>query len=70
MDFFNGSHQFLSFALVDVHLAGTAEFGRFPEGVVEVRKRCQVIGLEIVRPEDQQLLLGFLGLIFLDGDKS
>jgi len=68
VDFLNGSHQFLSFGLIDVHLAGTAEFGCFPEGVVEIREGGEVIRLEVVGPEDHQLLLGLGGFLFLDRD--
>ena len=67
MDLFDGSHQLLSLALIDVHLAGAAEFRRFPEGVVKIWECCQMLRLEIVGPENQQFLLGLLGLILLDG---
>ena len=50
VDFLNSSEKLFRFALVDVHLAGAAKFRRFPEGVVEIRERGQVLGLEVVGP--------------------
>jgi hypothetical protein len=67
VDFLNGSHQFLSFGLVNVDLAGAAEFGGFPEGVVQIGEGGQVLRLEIVGPQDQQFLFGLLSFLLLDG---
>ena len=44
VDFLNGGHQFLGLGLIDVHLAGAAELGCFPEGVVQVGEGGQVVG--------------------------
>ena len=49
----------LGFPLIDVHLAGTAELGCLPEGVVQVGECRQMIGLEVIGPEDQQPFLVF-----------
>ena len=70
VDFLNSSEKLFRFALVDVHLAGAAKFRSFPEGVVEIGERCQVLGLEVVGPEDQEFFLGLLGFIFLDRNEA
>ena len=70
VDFFNSSHQFLGFALVDVHLAGAAKLGRFPEGVVEIGERGEVLWLEVVGPKDQEFFLGLLGFVFFDRNEA
>ena len=38
-----------------------------PEGVVEVGEFFQMLGLEVVAPEDAEFLLGELGVVLLDG---
>jgi len=70
VDFLNSSEKLFRFALVDVHLAGAAKFRSFPEGVVEIGERGQVLGLEVVGPEDQEFFLGLLGFIFLDRNEA
>ena len=70
VDFLNSGEKLFRFALVDVHLAGAAKFRRFPEGVVEIGERCQVLGLEVVGPKDQEFLLGLLGFVFLDRNEA
>ena len=70
VDFLNSSEKLFRFALVDVHLAGAAKFRRFPEGVVEIGERGQVLGLEVVGPKDQEFFLGLLGFIFLDRNEA
>ena len=70
MDFLNSGEKLFCFALVDMHLAGAAQFCRFPEGVVEIGERCQVLGLEVVGPKDQEFILGLLGFIFLDRNEA
>ncbi len=69
----NGFHsfdQFICLGLIDVDLAGAAELGRFPEDVMQIRESCQMLWLEIIRPQDQQFVLGLLSLFFLDGDEA
>lgn len=38
-----------------------------PEGVVEVGELVEMLGLEVVAPEDAEFLLGKLGVVFFDG---
>ena len=59
MDFLNSSHQFFCLALIDVHFAGAAKLGCFPEGVVQVGEGGEVLGLEVVGPKDQQFFFVF-----------
>ena len=70
VDFFDSGEKLFSLALVDMNLAGAAKFRRFPERVVEIGERCQVLGLEVIGPKDQEFFLGLLGFIFLDRNKA
>ena len=70
VDFLHSGEKLFCFALVDVYLAGTTKFCRFPEGVVEIGERCQVLGLEVVGPKDQKFFLGLLSFIFLNRNEA
>jgi len=51
---------------VNVHLTGGAELGHLPEGIVQVKIVREVLLFEVVRPEDQELVLDALRLLFID----
>ena len=69
----NGLHsleKFVGFALVHMNLAGAAELGGIPECGVQLGECSQVLRLEVIGPENQQLLLGLLSLLLLDRHKA
>ena len=67
-------------SIIDEQLLGGADvhrlldlgrlLGRLPAGVVEVRELLDVLRLEVVVPQDVDVVLRQLGALLLDGDAA
>ena len=60
-------HQLLSMVCGDFDLTRRAKFSGMPKCSVEVRVGFQVLGLEEIRPQNQQFIFACLRLFFFDG---
>ena len=67
MDLFHGVHQLVGGLEAHVHLEGGAELGCLPEDLMDLGVGLEVMGLEEVGPQNQELFLAQVRLLFLDG---
>ena len=66
MDFFDSGHQLLGDLDAYVSLCLRAQLRRVPEGGVKLGVGLEMYWLEVVSPEDEELVLGDLSLVLLD----
>ena len=66
VDLLHVGHQRFGVVQAALHLHVAALLGSLPEDVVELGVGLDVVGLDEVGPQDQQLFLGQVRLLFLD----
>src|SRR5688572_16510297 len=70
VDLFDGGHKGLAVGGIALRLVLGCELGCLPKDVVEVRVLLEVLGFEVVMPDDGELALHDLGLLFLDANEA
>ena len=70
MDVLDGCHQIIGRIHIDTLLDGRAQLRGIPELFMQVRGLFQMLRLEVVGPEDEQLFLGQVRLLFLNADEA
>jgi hypothetical protein len=61
-----GGQQLLGGVHVDLLFDGRGQLGGLPHDVVQVGVLLEMLGLEVVRPQNDDLVLGEFGVLFLD----